>query len=169
MISVELTALRTRWFELLSGVIRGETYLISHQGEIIAQLCPHMRTPDPLRVNTVQGDPVDPAISAILHRLSRAYGQPHLADLLGLSSILLHQAIQTGRIASHLLARLDYLEALHQTLLESRKSTKHNPWMTEPHRALGGRTPIMALRGAWEPDDALPRHISTLAKKANRA
>lgn len=148
--------------------MQGETYLIYRQGEIIAQLGPYSQTPDPVRPCPTTEGPLDPELSALLQRLSRAYGQPHLADMLGLSPGLLHQAVQTGRLASHLLAPLDYLEDLHQMLLERRKSANHRLWITEHRRDLGGRTPLMVLRGAWRPDDPLPLHIRALAQKASR-
>lgn len=163
MTRIELTALRRNWYTLLSGVLDGRTYLICKEGQVIAQLAPFIlpKAPTP----TFQEEPalLDPEIAATLEGLTTTFGHNELANCLGTTTLLLRRAAQTGILPDHLLPRFDFLTDLQALLLERLHPSKLRHWFYSSFRELSGQSPKTMLRGAWLPDDPVPRKIMALA------
>ena len=150
-IGISLTDVRRQWFEVLSGIRRGKTYVIHSQGRPIAQLGPY-QSPAPTLPPVDPGTAVlDPDLISTLEQLVTVFGLPLLAELLGSPPALLLHACHTGFLSPDLHPRLDFLHDLGVLLRRTLGVRDVRRWMTRIDRTMGGRSPAMLLSGAWRP------------------
>ncbi|WP_161884313.1 type II toxin-antitoxin system Phd/YefM family antitoxin [Deinococcus alpinitundrae] len=146
---IDLHHLRRSWYDVLTGVTHGQSYLITRRGTPFAQLQPLEHHEQPPQITV----PYDDAISTTVHRLAHELTPATLTTLLGITDVLLDAAIQTGYLPTDVLSRLDALDDLI-TLLGRQHSLTPHPWLHLPRRELQHRTPLQLLQVSWAPDSA---------------
>jgi hypothetical protein len=92
-------------------------------------------------------------------------GAELMETLLGISESSLRRYSSGGRLTPDLIAtRLHFLAMVIADLAGSYNGFGVRRWFGRSRTALGGRTPVAALSGEWDPDDLGPRAVRGLAQ-----